>query len=42
MGNEKRFVKVFLSKGRYFLQVVQGAISEIVKEEFDKLCANTQ
>jgi hypothetical protein len=37
MSDAKRFVKVYLSNGRYFLQVSQGAISEISKEEFDKL-----
>ena len=42
MGTEKRFVKVYLSKGRYFLQVSQGAISEITKYEFDKLCSDTE
>ena len=41
MGNELRFVKVYLSNGRYFLQVPQGSISEITEEELDKLCAKT-
>ncbi|GAH24715.1 unnamed protein product, partial [marine sediment metagenome] len=35
--DEKRFVKVYLSKGRYFLQIKEGAIKEVTKEEFNKL-----
>ena len=35
---EKRFVKVYLSQGRYFLQAPQGAIQEISKEKFNELC----
>jgi hypothetical protein len=42
MGNDKRFVKVYLSNNRYFLQIPQGTISEISKGEFDKLCTDTQ
>ena len=38
---EKRFVKVYLSKNRYFLQIKQGAIQEVSKEEFNKLCDAT-
>ena len=41
IGNDKRFVKVYLCNDRYFLQVAQGAIQEISCEEFDKLCGNT-
>ena len=41
MGNDKRFVKVYLCKDRYFLQIAQGAMQEISYEEFDKLCGNT-
>jgi hypothetical protein len=37
MGSEKRFVKVYLSNGRYFLQAPQGAIQEISTNEFDEL-----
>jgi hypothetical protein len=41
-GNEKRFVKVYLTVGkRYFLQVAQGSIQEISKSEFDELCEKT-
>jgi hypothetical protein len=35
MGNEKRFVKVYLSNNRYLLQAPQGAIKEISKDEFN-------
>lgn len=35
MGN--RFVKIYLSNGRYFLQIPQGAIKEISKKEFEEL-----
>lgn len=42
IGKDKRFVKVYLSNNRYFLQIAQGAISEISKEEFDKLCIDMQ
>ena len=39
---DKRFVKVYLSKGRYFLQIKQGAIMEIDEDEFNKLCNATE
>ena len=39
--NEKRFVKVYVSNGRRFLQIKQGAIKEISNAEFNELCANT-
>ena len=42
MGSNKRFAKVYLSNNRYFLQKAQGAICEISKAEFDKLCECTQ
>lgn len=38
---EKRFVRVYLSKGRYFLQIKEGAIKEITDDEFSKLSAVT-
>lgn len=41
MGNDKRFVKVYLANHRYFLQVPQGAIIEISWGEFDELVRNT-
>ena len=42
MGEHKRFAKVYLSNNRYFLRQAQGAILEISKEEFDKLCLETK
>lgn len=42
MPNEKRFVRVYLANGRYFLQHAPGAISEISEEEFNELVTNTK
>jgi hypothetical protein len=42
MGNDKRFVKVYLTVGKkYFLQVPQGAMYEISETEFKELSDNT-
>ena len=38
---DRRFVKVYLSKGRYFMQLAQGAIKEISDNEFNILSDKT-
>lgn len=41
-GFIRRFRKVYISNGRYFIQAPQGAISEISKEEFELLDSKTK
>lgn len=41
IGNDKRFVKVYVCSNGYFLQNAQGTIQEISYDEFYKLCGNT-
>lgn len=42
MGNDKRFVRVYLSEGRYFLHSAPGAMSEISEKEFLEMCEYTK
>jgi hypothetical protein len=41
LGSVKRYVKVYLSNNRYFLQSPNGTISKISEKQFKKLCSNT-
>ena len=41
LGSVNRYVKVYLSNNRYFLQSPNGTISKISEKYFKKLCSNT-